>query len=193
MTIARSIATVAALERIVSVLQARYPTALESIADDGLRLIAPGTADYHLPGGYLSSSVFNSPIAVIVQQSDRSRSSDPHSGDSGVWTQRVTMPVSVRVVFSCTAYDPLTRTGREQTHPEHLQHRAERYKGALIEVLQAHARDGESISDLVIRSDFASVTTLDSINGGQGGGLIGGCVLECEIQQFVSIPNAQYS
>ena len=186
MAISRSTATVQALERLVSVLQERLPTFLEAISDDGLSLLAPNSGDYYLSGGYVAEQILNQPVSVLIDQFERSRADTRLSGDGSKHNIMVTLPVRIRLIFSVTAYDPLVRIGREQTRPEYLYHLSERYKGALMDALYTHARDGETISELEITSDYASVEQIRET-------LTGGCILELRITQVTDVPSPQYT
>ena len=186
MAISRSTATTQCLERLVSVLQDRLPTFLEAIQDEGLHLPAPNDGDYFLSGGYLAEQILNAPVAVLIDQFDTSRTEARLSGSGASQGRIVTLPIRIRLIFSVTAYDPLVRTGREQTKPEYLYHLSERYKGALMDCLYTYAKDGEAISDIDITSDYASVEQIRE-------NLTGGCILELRITQDTEVPRPNYS
>ena len=182
----RSTATVQCLERLVNVLQEHLPTFLESIADEGLRLMAPHSGDYHISGGYLADQILNGSVHVLIDQFERSRAETKLSGDGTTYGIIVTLPVRIRIVFASEAYDPLDRIGRDQTKPEFLYFLSERYKGGLMDALYTHARDGDTISELEITSDYASVEQIRDQ-------MTGGCILELKITQVTHVPSPQYS
>jgi len=159
---------------------------LADIADEGLRLMAPHQEDYHISGGYTPDLILNGAVHVMVDQFERSRAETRLSGDGTTYGIIVTLPVRVRLIFSSEAYDPLDRIGRDQTKPEFSYFLSERYKGALMDTIYTHARDGDTISELEITSDYASVETIKDK-------MTGGCILELKITQVTHVPSPQYS
>lgn len=184
--IAKALATQAALERCVLVLQEKLGDTLSRLAgptssNDGLALAVPDPDAYYIVGGYVSQAILQQSIVVLVQQSGPEIVQATESGDGTIHPAVLDLPVQVRLLFQVDGYSAQNRTGRKQTLEEYLAYAAQRYKGALIDTLTAYAPDGVSVNEAVFVSAGAGA-------GPQGEqGLKGEAIVSITIRQQATL------
>lgn len=176
------LAQIAAVERIVEVLQTKLGDIITTRADAGLVLATPDVDDYHLTGGYVSEQHVRAPIAVLVYQLGPARLDRYESGDGTEHRAQREAQIRVQLLFAADAFDPIDRIGRDQTQAEYLAHCAGRYVGCVIQAITAYAKDSTGVQDVRVIADDPEVFEVEGI------GLRGQAVVDVEVIQEVQIP-----
>lgn len=156
----------AALQRLVTAMQAKLPEAIEAEAlASGLRLQQPLPTQYYLPGTYWESVLLAEPICVVVEQYAPTTREGYASGTPSTGKVVGVLPVRVRLFWREDAYEPAVTElhPRPLTQGEHYALGSEAYKAALIEVLAAYAQEPGVIDDIRLVSDLASPTTISGM------------------------------
>lgn len=184
----RAIATTAALERVVAVLQEHYADELAAVAavQGSPSIEAPAREHYYLPGGYPEHQLYELPVCVQVSQNGPETVGATESGTPSEGTEVILLPVRVKLMFERDAFLPLDRIGHDQTKAEHLGHLARVYYGALINTIYKRLRDGVAVSNVRVTGGDHSLAQLPEPRRA-------GCYLDLTITQTVCVPHAIYS
>jgi len=161
----------AAIERMMTVMQAEYDTELAAVQDTGLPLPAPAAKDYFQGFTPPDDAIANTESGVVVyfiNQSSRARNSIGSAGPSGHYEKRQ-MSIAVAVVFKVENYDQskMVRTDEDGNAVRPLQTdevqrlRAERYLGAMDEVIRKYAADGSTIHDIELIDDMSTTVSVN--------------------------------
>lgn len=169
-------------ERLVEVLRAKLPDAITAIADAGMRLDTPDDGHYYLPGKATPRTLFNAPVVVTVDQIGAMTPIAEQSGDNSTRPVVVSARYRIRIAFNAGAYNALDRIGHDQTEPEHYTHAANRYAGALLEVIEQYAADSSTITQVRWLGSVADALDVQDF------GLRGLCESTWEIQAEGTIP-----
>lgn len=150
----------ALVDRLEDVLVDELPDVLDDLEDDGYPLDVPATwvraredfdaIDQHL-GAYLAGP---STYGTILPYESDLQNRGTGSGDFETYDQ-ITQ-VAVAVVFKRGPSEIPTRAGRELLQAEWERIRADKYRGALQQVLPRHAEDGEAINRIALNRSVTS-------------------------------------
>lgn len=156
------IAPLAAIERIITVMQANYATELAdaSIAVTGLPLPAPASTEYYptLESDEATVREQTGPVAVYVWQArplpTGANESTLQSGSPSQSAEIVEIYVSVMVACRQQQHPPITRLGKELTPNDVMAERIHRYLGAVKLTLFKHVCDDDGLFQVDVEDDF---------------------------------------
>jgi hypothetical protein len=94
--------------------------------------------------------------------------------------------VNVVMMFKISMHEAIVRNGKTMTKEDVLRLRAERYTGAIIRCLYRHARNADSIHDIDLIDDQATIQQPEDKH------IIGLAVTRWSVSQKVSVPQADF-
>jgi len=186
MKIPKSIATVEAMRRVVYVLRQKLGEELSAIGEVQLRLAVPVDAAYFMTSRKIDGPLMTRfPVVVVVEQPTPANNAMDLSRVDTEITGIASLPLRVRLAFlGPTSFTPLHVQGKVQEVEDFLFLSAERYKGAILEVLYAYAVDDYAILEIEVTSDLSFNDVLPE----QGGAFVGGCIIDVLVTQEVGVP-----
>lgn len=150
-----NISRMAAIDRIITVMQARYADALDEVRDDDLFLPPPQRAAYYTSPEDPEADLTNRDPAVFLYATQPRVLIPGTAATAGplVRSERRSFNLNVTLIFMASPPKSIIRNGKELTFAETMYLRAERYTGAMAQTIQKYACDGESIIRVTLVND----------------------------------------
>lgn len=150
-----NVSRMAAIDRIIQVMQVRYAEELASIKDDDLFLPPPvREAYYYYPEDPDRILVNRDPFVMIYATQPRVLQAGSMASAGPVNRSEIrTFTLSVTLIFMAAPPKPIIRNGKQLTMGETHYLRAERYTGAMAKTVQRYACDGQSIAQIELIND----------------------------------------
>jgi len=162
----------AAIDRMMTVMQAEYSNEISAIKPANLPMPAPKARDYYEvfvpPDEAMANSSDRGIVVYFTNESPRSKNATGSAGPSGHYEKR-TMNIGVTAIFRAHNFTKtqLQRTDANGNDVRPLQMdevqrlRAEHYLGAMDEVIRKYAPDGDNIHDIELVDDISTTFGTD--------------------------------
>lgn len=178
-----------AIDRIIQVMQLEYADVLEAIRDENLHLPAPAHEGYYYVPQDPDDVLINRPVAVFVQPTTprmlESAATGGMTGRSEIRKFRLSVTVIFKMAPRKIGSNAVVRNGKTITDDEIMFLRAERYTGAMVEVIESFACGGDSIHGIELLSDTPDLFFPDDRT------VMGVATTEWEITQKILMPTCK--